>query len=585
MKGKSYQPAWLFLAGLLAIMFLLVSRAFQLTIIERSHFKLLSRKNIVRLVPQRAARGRIYDRFGQTLAYSQPTFSLTLIPTALTDQTALAAFLSAVLKIPAGQITPYLDPAAGPSFDTALKSGLTKEELISLEENRWRFPEIQIQTEAKRLYPNSFLAAHTLGYVGKITPEESAASQAKGLDLFDVVGKAGLELFYDNELRGQNGGQQIQVDAQGRPVKILEELASQPGDEIILTLDTELQKTAEQALGDNAGSVVALDPRNGEVLALVSHPAFDPNIFVEPLTADAWRRQHQGRFPFHNRTLNPYPPGSIFKIVTAAAALEKNIVNPATPFYCPGYLQLGNRKAKCWKPHGSINFLEAIYQSCDVTFYQIGLKLGIEALHDMGKKFGLGQKTGIDLPYDRTGLIADRAWKEKYWKQPWYPGDTINLAIGQGFLQATPLQTADLVAAVANQGKIYRPFLVKQIKNTAGQIMVQNEPRLIEQIDLAPATWRIIREGMTLAVQDPAGTAGAAKVAGLSVAGKTGSAEDPPRLKTHAWFSCFAPVEDPQIVVLVFVEQGGGGGAVAAPIAGQILRWWNENRRHQVKYK
>lgn len=579
MRRKNYSPVLIFLIVLGLAVLLLLARAFQLQIIERGRFKTLSQKNIVRLVPQRAARGKIYDRFGQTLAYSQPSFSLTLIPTSLTDKAALTGFLSAVLKIPADQIVPYLDTATGPPLETALKADLTKEELIVLEENRWRFPEIQIQTEAKRLYPEDSLAAHTLGYVGKITPEEINASQEKGLDLFDVIGKAGLELYYDDQLRGKNGGQQIQVDAQGRPVKILEDLPSQAGDEIYLTIDTGLQKAAEEALGDNAGSVVILDPKSGEVLALVSHPNFDPNIFVEPLSAEKWRRQHQGRFPFHNRTLNPYPPGSIFKIVTAAGALEKNLVNAATPFYCPGYLQLGNRKAKCWKTHGSITFLDAIYQSCDVTFYQLGLKLGIDVLHDLGKDFGLGQETGIDLPYDRTGLIANRAWKEKNWKQPWYPGDTINLAIGQGFLQATPLQTAGLIEAAANNGRIFRPFLVRQIRDSSGQVVLQNKPQPLTQVNASASTWEIIRHGMTLAVAE--GTAMAAKVEGLTVAGKTGTAEDPPRPQPHAWFGCYAPVEDPQLVVLVFVEQGGGGGAVAAPIAGQILRWWKANRLDQ----
>jgi penicillin-binding protein 2 len=373
-------------------------------------------------------------------------------------------------------------------------------------------------------------------------------------------------------LHGKAGGKWVEVDARGRQRREIEEVPAEQGATVMLTIDKRLQRAAEEAFGNRVGAVVAVDPRTGEVLLLASFPRFDPNAFARGVKPHVWREiANNPLHPLQNRAIGSrYPPGSTFKIVTAAAGLHFGAITPHTGFYCPGALQLGKWRFRCHRRHNATDFIKAIAASCDVYFYQTGLRLGMPRLAEMSHAFGLGELTGIDLVGESKGNIPTPEWKKKRYKQSWYDGDTVNASIGQGFVQTTPLQMALVAAAVANRGTVMKPFVVKRVIRPDGTT-IDTPPTVLKQIPLTPEQWRWIEEGMRAAVAGRGGTAHAANIPGIPVAGKTGTAEDPPRHKPHAWFICYAPMDNPRIALAVVVEQGGHGGAVAAPIARHIL--------------
>jgi penicillin-binding protein 2 len=544
---------------------------------QGAEYRRLAETNSTRMVPWRAPRGLILDRHMRVLVSNQPSLSLGLTPAELLRKPELVELvisrLSSRLGLDAQEIRKKFQAQRLRPFAPArIATEVDKTVLGQLEESRDELPGMVVISDSKRVYPE-LVAPHALGYVGEIT-EKQLERQAGQYRMGDLVGQTGLESVYDSVLKGEDGGRQVRIDARGRELKVLAERSPRPGNNLILTLDSALQKAAEEALGPNAGAIVALDPRNGEVLALVSKPDFDLNAFSGRIRQEAWSKLlSDERTPMTNRAIQGlYPPGSVFKIVTAAAALETGAITPQWKAECLGIFWISTWPYRCIKEigHGHIALEQAIIESCDIFFYQVGLRTKVKALHDYAILFGLGAKSGIDLPGERSGLVPDAQWKEQTQNMPWFPGNTVMMSVGQGYLLATPLQLAVMVSAVANGGILWKPHLVHRVTSPEGDVISDVLPEKTRQIEFGSETLRLLQRAMSGAVDDRRGTAWRARVAGVSVAGKTGTAQNP-HGEDHAAFICFAPVENPQIAIAVMVENGGTGGLTAAPMAKAVL--------------
>ncbi|MCS7066861.1 MAG: penicillin-binding protein 2, partial [Fimbriimonadales bacterium] len=373
-------------------------------------------------------------------------------------------------------------------------------------------------------------------------------------------------------LHGVPGGEQVEVTPLGRRVRTLQQLEPIPGSRLVLSLDVELQRRAHELLQGHVGALVALDPRTGEVLACVSQPSFDPNLFVPRIPAAIWRTLlNDPRAPLNNRAIqSAYAPGSIFKPIVALAGLETGMLTTRSRVVCPGGYQFGRRFFRCWRRHGAVDFYSSISLSCDTFYYVAAQKLGPDRLAEWSRAFGLGEVTGVDLPHERKGLVPDPDWKRHALKQPWFGGETLNYGIGQGYLLTTPLQMAVATMGLANRGVIYRPHLVRQIIAPDGRVQYRAQPEVIHRVQATPEHWDAVIEGMVRVVER--GTARRARIAGVTVAGKTGSAEFRKGGKTHSWFIAFAPAENPRVVVCVLAEEAGHGSEVAVPIAAEWLK-------------
>jgi penicillin-binding protein 2 len=431
------------------------------------------------------------------------------------------------------------------------------------------------------------MAAHLLGYVGEISQQELGARQ--GYRMGDLIGKGGAERYWENYLRGIDGGQQVEVDAVGRKLRVLSEVEETPGNTLVLTVDRDLQLAAERALEDREGAIVALDTRTGDVLAMVSRPAFDPNIFARGIRAAEWRGLLENRKrPLNSKAVQgTYPPGSTFKMVMAAAALEEGVINPFTTIFCGGGIFFGNRTFRCWRQggHGNMNVHEALVRSCDVFFYQVGQRLGVDAIAEYAHRFGLGAPTGITLEHESGGIIPSSAWKRQRFGEPWYAGETLSVAIGQGYVTVTPLQMANVMAAIANGGTTYRPQFVKRIESPDGAVVLEQAPVVEHELNFKKSTLLQIRQALSDVVNTSRGTGTKARLATVEVGGKTGTSQVGKlgaertkqggmarERKDHAWFVAFAPVGNPEIAVAVLAEHAGEhGGTAAAPIARSVL--------------
>ena len=571
---------------------LLGIRLWYLQVDRGSEMRLMSEQNRIRLVRVPAARGVVYDRHGEILVDNRPSFDVVFVPEdARHDRNQVLATLARYL----GEEEPALrqDAHAGskrpPYQGIVLRRDLDWSGVVALETHQIDLPGISLQVAPRRYYPYGPLAAHLLGYVGEVSQHELAEVGEAGYRSGDLVGKSGLERAYDEELRGESGGEQVEVDALGRRVRVLDHVADVAGHTVTLTLDRDLQDVAERALGDSDGAIAALDPRNGEVLVMVSKPAFDPNIFARGIRRDEWRGLMQDpKHPLNNRaTQGQYPPGSTFKVAVAAGIAEEKIGGPNPGVHCTGGIPFGNHFFRCWKKggHGGVDLHEAVVESCDVFFYTYGQKLGIEGIARYARRLGLGLPTGIALENEKAGLIPDSEWKQRRFKQPWFPGETLSVAIGQGYVTATPLQMANLAATLANGGTRYRPRYVKQIDAADGTVRAVPEPEILGEAGLKKSTLDRVRAAMRDVVMSERGTGKKARVLGTDVAGKTGTAQvvklgenrersNKGALKTrdHAWFIAYAPVDAPEIAIVAIVEHaGGGGGAIAAPLVHEIL--------------
>lgn len=553
---------------------LILARLAQLQVIEGERHRRLADENRIRVLRRLAPRGAIYDRNGEVLASSRPAFSISLVPEELDvvhrrDDLAAFAFLlemepealEAALNNDAGPPRPPYEPIT-------VHRDASAAVVARLEEHSVYLGGVNLLTDAVRQYPHGSLAAHVLGYVREISPRELERPEYAGYRPRDLIGKAGVERVAERALRGLDGGDQVEVDARGRRIRTLGAVPPTPGRDLWLTLDLEIQRAAEEALGGRAGAVVAMDPWTGGILALASHPTYDLNAFSGILSPEDWRRITGPGNPQHNRAIAAcYPPGSVFKIVTAAAALERGVTSRQHRYHCPGAFWLGGWRLRCWKRegHGNLDFIRGFAQSCNVMFATLGRDAGPEALSETARRFGLGQPSGVDLPHEAAGLIPDPQWKRAARKQPWYPGDTAQMAIGQGDCLVTPLQVARAYSVIANGGYLVRPHLIARIE---GYEDYHPSPDA-RPVGLRAETIAAIRDGMK-AVVAPGGTAGRIASADFPIAGKTGTAEAA-RGEAHAWFAGFAPADQPRVVVVVVIEHAGAGSAAAAPVARHVL--------------
>jgi penicillin-binding protein 2 len=618
---------------------ILAFQTWQLQIVQGGEYVDKADRNRFRLKSIDALRGVIYDREGRLLAGNVPSFAVSIVPADLPEEEEDRVFeyLSSLLDVPitshdssTSGINPvdrqYLaeveeyEPEPGmkervdagrdaPFIPVRIASNVSRDIAFIIEEEGLQLPGVTVEIEPLREYISGTLFAHITGYVGHI-PEQDLDSYLDladaDYDANDVVGLTGVELTYEDELRGEKGQRHVEVDVTGREIQTIgPQVDPVPGYNLVLSLDADLQAAITEILekgirdaGSESGVVVAMDPQTGEILAMVSLPSYNANLFIGGIEEEEYTQLSEDpRHPLVNHAISgQYPPGSTFKIVTAAAGLGEGTVTPSSVIFCPGTIWIPHRFApedpelaqpfNCWLQtgHHSISMVEAIAQSCDIYFgvlaggYGEFEGLGQAALHDYALYFGLGEPTGIDLPGETTGLVPDETWKRLTYGETWVTGDTFNAAIGQGFILTTPLQILNATAAVANGGELYRPQIVREIRDADGNLVEPFAPDLIRKLPVSPETIEIIRQGMRGAVTH--GTAWAANLGGVAVAGKTGTAEFPGtrdwegNLPTHAWFTAFAPFDDPEIALVVFVEGGGEGSLVSVPMAAEILSYY-----------
>jgi penicillin-binding protein 2 len=526
----------------------------------------LAENNRIRLVPKQPVRGNIFDRKGKVLASSRLSHSVFLWPVAQkkAEWPQTRQRLSQLLDIPEDEIQQRVERAG---FDSPslirIERGLSPAQITALQEYSHQLDGIEVDIEAVRDYPHGDLAAHVLGYTGELNDRELAQRRAEGYRMGDVAGKMGVEEAFEPTLRGEWGGQQVEVDGAGQVLRILGEKEAKSGKDIQITLDLKTQKAAEAALGNQKGAIVALDPRNGAVLAMVSRPTFDPNIFSSRITPDMWKQLQGKGNPFVNRAMRGFPPASTFKVVTQTAGMESGKFGPGTVLPTFAALNVGGTAFGEWNRagFGPLGYQQAMAWSSNTFHGQIGKGVGGPTLIKWARNYGFGQPTGIELSEEAAGLIADDTWKRERFNWEWTVGDTVNMSIGQGFTQATPLQVAVMFAVPANGGYRVKPHLRKENEALSDWRV---------SMEMKPSTIETLRKGLRAVVAG--GTGQVLNVPHLPpIAGKSGTAEAPPG-KPHAWFGAFAPFDKPEIVVVAFAEHsGGGGGSVAAPMVKQVL--------------
>ncbi|MEW6682115.1 MAG: penicillin-binding protein 2 [Nitrospirota bacterium] len=574
--------------AMLALLGLLVLRAWYLQVVEGDTYRELAETNRVRVVSVLPQRGLIFDRHGRLLVNNTPGFTAYVVAEdAPSPLDPLIERLAGYLGLPEEDIRERIEGQrmARPFTPIPIKSHLTLKEVALIEAHRLDLPGVKIEVEAQRNYPLGTWASHLLGYVSEVSATQRSTTEFEGLPLGMQVGQYGAELAYDAILRGQPGEKGVEVDALGHERRVVSHIRPAQGDDLYLTIDADVQRAAEDALEGKAGVVVALDPTTGDVIAMVSHPDFDPNVLSGALTTSRWAEliADPGR-PLNNRAIQgQYPPGSTFKIVVATAALERRIVTPRSETTCNGGKFFGNRVFRDWKAggHGIVDLHRALVESCDVYFYELGDRVGVDAIAEFARAFGLGEPTGIALPSEKKGLIPSTEWKLASRREPWYPGETLSVAIGQGYVSVTPLQLATMIGTVATGGARHPPRYVREIRHRDGTVVVP-ETIPAEHLTVSAKTFAVLREALKGVVVEQHGTGGAARSSITQIAGKTGTAQvaslaassrkgRPAHLEDHAWFVAFAPLDTPRIAVTVLVEHGGHGGSAAAPIAKQVI--------------
>ena len=556
----------------------LIGRAAYLQIYQGEYYAGLADGNRIRIVPSMAPRGTFYDRNGELLVTNRPGFSVSLLPLTAPISDDVIDRLSDLLKVPTDEIKTKIAGHSG--FNPIrIKTDVTPDIVSIIEEQKSQYPGVVIEVTPIRDYILKQEGAHTFGYVSEINDTELEKMKDEGYKSGDIIGKFGLEKVYDKELRGENGGQQVEVDVSGKPVQILGRKEPVPGDDLELTIDINLQQAAEKAvdeqltqIGAHAAAAVVMNPQTGEILAMVSRPAFDPNLFAHGISSKDWNQLNNNPYhPMDNKTITgEYPPGSTFKIVTGTAALTEGVVTPDEQIFDSGHhwiIPKGNADGEAL---GWLNFRTALAHSDNVYFYEMGNRLGIDRLEKYARMFGLGAKTGIDLPYEATGLVANRRYKEKNFDDgEWYLSETFDAAIGQGFNLVTPLQAAMVMGEIAADGKRYKPHVVNRIIAPDGSVVKDFQPELLSQLDVPEEDIKLVQDGLHDVTKY--GTA-ASSFRGFTVdiAGKTGTAENS-QGRDHGWFVAYGPFDNPNIVVAVIVENGGYGSQSAVPIGRKIL--------------
>jgi penicillin-binding protein 2 len=582
----------------LAIFMILAYGLWRLQVVQSDLYASLAEKNRVRNVPILAPRGKILDREGRTIVENYPSFTALLLRDSSRDLAADAGLIAQGLHLDPKEVRDRIRHFASmPQYQPIfLKDDITQDELAFVESHRNELPELDTIVAHRRLYPRNGFMAHLIGYVGEVSEEMLNQPRWEFYNPGDVVGKSGVELQYNQILMGKNGSRRAVVNSRGREVGRLDETPAEAGRQLKLTVDLDLQIAAEQALGDKNGAIVAMDPRNGEILAMVSRPTFNPNDFAVRVSRDQWSKLvNDEDHPLLNKAIQAQlAPGSTFKIIMATAGLQEGIAENMHVI-CNGGASFYGRYFKCWvtaehRTHGVVDISKAIYQSCDVFFYTLAEKLGIDRIAKYATMFGLGQKTGIDLPQEVTGVMPSEEWKVRNFKQKWYAGETISVGIGQGAVAVTPIQLARAIGAIASGGVLVRPHVTNPAELPANIIPAADSPNQVK-IPIDPANWETITDAMSN-VPSPLGTAGSAHLQGIDFAGKTGSAQTvsnalkaktangKSKYKDNAWFVGVTPRRNPEIVVAVLFE-GGEHGQFAARIAAQVVKAYVEKQRRQ----
>jgi penicillin-binding protein 2 len=587
--------------------FILFVRFFYVQVVQHDYYHTLAEQNRIFIVPVVPNRGLIVDRNGVVLAHNFAAYTLEIMPTQVDDFEDMINRLSILVDItPKDRRRFQKLLEEGHDFASVpIRTRLNDEEVARFAVNAYRFPGVELNARLFRHYPNAEIASHVVGYIGRISDPDVAELKAKGMaanySASDYIGKVGLEQRYEKDLRGVTGYEHVETDANGQSVRTLRSILPVSGNDLRLALDARLQQVAEQVFGDHRGSLVAIEPATGGVLALVSRPGFDPNLFVEGIDPQNWDALNNSPdHPLNNRALQGvYPPGSTFKPFMALAGLESGKRKPGFTISDPGYFMLGGsgRAYRDWKAggHGIVNLHKAVVESCDTYFYGLAHELGIDAIHDFIGQFGLGSKTGIDIEGEVDGLLPSQEWKQRRFQQKWYVGDTISVGIGQGYNLTTPLQLAFATAILANDGRIFRPHVVQHIQDSQTGELTTIEPEPIGEVPLKPENVKRVRDAM-VDVMKPGGTAAWAGMgAKYLFAGKTGTAQviglkgqkyDEDRIharhRDHALFIGYAPADDPKIALAVLVENGGHGSSTAAPIARQVIDFYLLGKEPQL---
>ena len=592
------------LAFTVVLMLMLMTQLVKLQVIKHDTYAMESENNRVRIAALPPTRGLIFDRNGVLLAQNLPSYSLQVVPEQVDDIDITIEQLRQLVSITANDEQHFRKryQSSRRFKPITLRTRLSDEEVARFAVNRHRFPGVDIAAHLYRHYPQGSLAVHALGYVGRINERELQNIDTSNYEGTDFIGKTGVEKFYEDILHGEVGVQQVETNAQGRTLRVLEQTPPEPGLNLHLTLDADMQRIAEQALGEERGAVVAIDPRDGSVLVLASMPGFDPNLFVGGIDSKTFHALRDSPDqPLFNRVLRGrYPPGSTLKSFIGLAGLEYGVVEPNTSIYCPGWYRLDgdDHKYRDWKKtgHGPVDLNRSLVESCDVYYYDLALTLGIDRISSFLEPFGLNDLTGIDTSGELTGLVPSREWKRRAKREPWYPGETLITGIGQGFNLVTPLALASATATLSTYGQHLRPRIVAATEDPdTGDVVdfpvVSNIAVPVED----HANWHYIIKAMTDVVHSQHGTARRiGHNAPYEIAGKTGTAqvfgikqdeeyveEDiQKRLRDHALFIAFAPAHEPKIAVAVIVENGGSGGAVAAPIARKVMDVWLLDKGH-----
>jgi penicillin-binding protein 2 len=586
---ENYTRKFLVSVFILFLFFSVLSaRIWYLQILKGDEFEKFSRNNRIRNIRVAPPRGRILDRNAKRIVINRSSFDLYAIPSEIRNKNNFLDFLSTLLSIDEPELGRRISSSPdNQKFNQVLiERDITRDQLAILESRRDRFPWVFVEVSKIREYPYGKLGANFLGFVGKTTRAE--LKEHTDLTGFDLIGKNGLEKSYQQYLQGSPGYVQKVTDAFGREIRSgvyktdISLKQSDPGADLVLTIDLDLQLAVEKILSEYTGAVVVMKVHTGEILSMVSRPSFDPSMFVKGIESEDWKMLVSDKsYPLMNRvTRGLYPPGSVYKIVTATAALEEKSIDSKTRFYCPGHYTLGKKTFRCWKSggHGWVDIHRAIVESCDVFFYEISQLIGIERIYKYSRQMGYGANTGIDIA-EKSGISPNKNWKKKNLNKPWYRGDTVNVAIGQGYLSVTPIQVAVMTSSIANGGYRVEPHFVKEVISSTGQQLYKYEDNK-KRLEVKDDSISIISSAMAGVVNQNNGTARGSRLQSIEVAGKTGTAQvvslDSVKIKNkkydhHAWFTSFAPAKNPEIAVTVLVEHGGKGGAVASPIARQVM--------------
>ncbi len=579
---------------------LLFARLWFLQVVNGSKYRLKSENNRIDLRSISPFRGLVFDRNGELLVDNRPCFNLCVVPEDIRCVDCLVSNIGRLVEIDKSAVRNDIENARlkNPFDPVSVKKDISRDELARIETNMFNMPGVIIDVNPRRHYIYGPLAAHLIGYLGEINKRQLNEKKYKENRLGDFVGKYGIEKKWHRHLNGIRGGQQVEVDAFGRKLRMLSQKDAQPGENVYLTIDKDIQMAAERAFKGKAGAVVAMVPDTGEILAMVSSPAFDPNRFARGMDKKGWKEMLSNlRFPLQNRAVSgQYPPGSVFKIVVALAGLEEGFIDPDEEIFCKGSYNFKGREYRDWKKqgHGYVSLHKALVESCDVYFYKMGQRIGIDIISKYAKKVGFGSETGLGLGNEKPGLVPDRSWKLKKWHIPWQEGETLSVAIGQSFTLVTPIQMARFVSALFNGGTIYKPQVTKLVGNPGKGDIFELRPVQDDRWKLKEGHAKMLKNAMFGVVNEPYGTGGRARLEGIDVAGKTGTAqvismpentengqeiELPYKFRDHAWFVAVAPVKDPEIALAVLVEHSGQGGLVAAPIAKKILETYFSRKK------